>query len=201
MSVDSRTHELLALIDAHRESGCRTILDDAHERAAAVLGKASATARQRMREAFTEERRHAAERIAAAQARLDTRRRIAAQHRAQALLADAWRRLPLVLQERWNDAATRAAWIAHATSTAKRLLGTAPWRIAHPADWPVDEQRSVTEAMHAQGMEVDFVPDGAIGAGLGIHAGPNLIDCTSDGLLAERAEIGAQVLYALERVR
>ncbi len=201
MSVDSRTHELLALIDAHRESGCRTILDDAKERAAAALGKANDTARRRMRDAFTEERRHAAERIAAAQARLDTRRRIAQQHRAQALLAHAWRRLPVVLQERWDDAATRAAWIAHATSTAQRMLGTGTWRIVHPANWPVAEQRSVTEAMHAQGIAVDFVADGTIGAGLRIHAGPNRIDCTSEGLLADRAEVGARALYALERVR
>ncbi len=201
MSVASRTDELLALIAAHRDTGCETVLDQARQRAGAALSDAAAAARRRMREAFAQERRHAAERVGAAQARLDTRRRILDQHRAQALLAAAWQRLPAALQDRWQDPRLRAAWVTQATNSARGLLGTGAWRIAHPTDWPVAEQRALEAGLRGQGIGVEFNPDVTISAGLRIHAGPNLIDGTSQGLLADRAEIGARVLYALEQAR
>ena len=198
MTIDSRAGELLALIEAHRAARCGAILDEARQRASHARAEAAAEARARMRQAFTEERRHAAERIAAAQARLATRRRVVEQHRAQALLVAAWQRLPLVLAQRWDDPAPRSAWIDRAIAHARELLEARAWRVAHPPTWTASERATLARTLADSGIDVEWIADPGIRAGLRIGAGANVIDCTQDGLLADRTDIGARLLYALE---
>ncbi len=198
MTIESRAEQLLAMIEAHRDARSNAILDEARERCARLRGEAAASAHARMRAAFAEERRHAAERIGAAQARLDTRRRIVAQHRAQALLAAAWQQFPPALMQRWADPVTRRTWIAHAIATAREVLRDGAWRIVHAADWDAAEREALARELAPAGIALAFTPDEGIRAGLRIHAGANMIDCTLDGLLADRADIGARLLFALE---
>src|SRR5512143_202255 len=111
MTLDRRTQALLALVEADRAQKCAAIEADARARCAALLAQAHADARAKMRAAFAEERAHRDLRIAAAQATLQTRLRLALQHRSATFLAAGWRRLPRALDARWADAAARAAWV------------------------------------------------------------------------------------------
>jgi hypothetical protein len=199
MSLDRQTQALLALVDADRAGKCDALLSEAREQAAALLAQAHTAARQRMREAFREERERRDERVAAARANLQTRRRLALQQRAAALLAAGWQRLPAELTRRWREPETRRAWVAGAIAAARELLPHAAWRITHAPDWPATERDELAvELIHALGAAPAFVADANIGAGLKIAATGSVIDSTLAGLLADRAEIGAKLLHLLE---
>ena len=81
--------------------------------------------------------------VAAARARLATRRRLYEQQRATALLAAGLARLPGVLRDAWRDEALRAAWVDAVVASALAALPRTAWRIAHPPAWPAAEQRAV----------------------------------------------------------
>jgi len=199
MSLDRQTQALLALVDADRAGKCDALLSEAREQAAALLAQAHTAARQRMREAFREERERRDERVAAARANLQTRRRLALQQRAAALLAAGWQRLPAELTRRWREPETRRAWAAGAIAGARELLPHAAWRITHAPDWPATERDELAvELIRALGAAPAFVADANIGAGLKIAATGSVIDSTLAGLLADRAEIGAKLLHLLE---
>jgi hypothetical protein len=150
-----------------------------------------------MRSAFKEERERREARIAAAQARLQTHRRLHAQRRAAALLGAGWERLPGVLLERWLDPHSRQAWIGRVVAEAGGAL-RGQWRIAHPADWPEGERDALRSAVASEGTAPQLEADRTIAAGLRIAAGGNVIDGTIAGLLADRAEIGARLLWHME---
>jgi hypothetical protein len=199
MSVDRQTEALLALIDADRTTRCAAILADARARASALHAEASADARQRMRAAFAEERARRDERVAAARANLQTRRRLASQRRAAALLAQGWQRLPAALMRRWRAPAPRAAWVAQVVAAARALLPQAGWRITCAPGWPEPERDVlVRELAGVLGAAPELVVDPDAGAGLRIAAAGNVIDGTLAGLTADRAEVGARLLRLLE---
>jgi hypothetical protein len=200
MTLERRTQALLDLVEGDRCSQCEAILTDARGRAAALLREAHADARARMREAFAEERRRRNERVAAARAKLQTRRRLHEQQRIAALLALGWRRLPDALRQRWHDDSMRRGWVDTVLEVAQRVLPHAGWQIAHGADWPAPEREEILARI---APDLDAPPtlraDAAIDAGLRIAAGGNVVDGTLTGLLADRVEVGAQLLRYLER--
>jgi hypothetical protein len=152
-----------------------------------------------MRAAFAEERERRNERVAAAQANLQTRQRLARQQRAAVLLATAWQKLPGALLARWSEPRTRSVWISAVTSSARAALSTDVWRIVHAPNWPAPERDALGRELAATlGAPPAFVPDPRIRAGLKIAADGNVVDGTLDGLLADRAEIGASLLHLLE---
>ena len=125
-------------------------------------------------------------RVAAARANLETRRRAAANSFAAAQIAAGADRLPAALEARWVDAATRRAWVDDAVGQARALL-------------PRDERDALaTDLASTHGTTVTFVEDATVGAGLKLAAAGNVVDGTRAGLLADRAEIGALLLAALE---
>ena len=199
MSVDRQLQALLALVEADRARKCEAILAEARVRASALRDEAHADARRRMRAAFLEERARRDERVAAARANLQTRRRLASQRRAAALLAEGWRKLPGELMRRWRQPEARRGWVAGVVASARTLLPRTGWRIIHAPDWPAAERdllaRDLTAAL---GAAPAFILDADAGAGLKIAAMGNVIDSTLHGLLADRAEIGAQMLRLLE---
>lgn len=199
MSVERQTQALLALVEADRARKCEAILAEARARAAALRGEAHADARQRMRAAFLEERARCGERVAAARANLQTRRRLALQRRAAALLAEGWRRLPDELLRRWREPGTREAWVASVAASAREVLPRCAWRITHAPGWP-DAERDLLarDLLAALGAAPEFALDASAGAGLRITALGNVVDGTLAGLTADRAEIGAQLLQLLE---
>lgn len=194
MNTEDKTQALLELIAADRDRQCEATLDDAHQRAASLLAEARATARKRLREAFASERAHAEERLAAARARLQTARRMHEQKRSALLLARAWRLLPEELMRRWGDETARLAWVRHIVEAGREVLPPGDWRIEHAPRWPSAEQGSLAQEL---GFRPEFFADPAIRAGLRIRTHGNVLDGTLDGLLADRAEIGAQLLNHL----
>jgi hypothetical protein len=199
MNVDEQTRALLALVEADRAKRCAALLGDANSRAAALRAQALAEARARMRQAFAEQRALRRERLAAAQARLATQRRLHEQQRTAALLRLAWARLPGELLGLWNAPATRADWVAHVLAAARARMPRGPWRILHAPDWPEAEQQALARAVcAAAGAAPRLEPDDGITAGFKVLADGNVIDGTLDGLLAERADFEARLLRRLE---
>jgi hypothetical protein len=199
MAVERQTQALLALVEEDRAAKCEAILAAARDRVGAMLDEAHADARRRMRAAFLEERTRQEARVAAARANLQTRRRLALQRRAAALLAEGWRKLPDELRRRWRHPEARRAWVASVVASARDLLPRAGWRITHAPDWPAAERDDLArELAAALGAAPEIVVDTNAGAGLRIAALGNVIDSTLRGLMTDRAEIGAQLLHLLE---
>jgi hypothetical protein len=199
MNLESQAQALLDLVEADRARQVAAILDEARGRAATLRSQAHAEARKRMREAFAEQRALHRERLAAAQARLATQRRLHEQQRTAALLQRAWGRLPGELVQLWRAPASRAAWVAMVTAAARARMARGPWRIVHAPDWPVAEQRALRAAWSVgPDAAPAFEADAQIRAGLKVAAGGNLIDGTLDGLLADRRDIESRLLRQLE---
>jgi hypothetical protein len=199
MTVEQRTQALLELVESDRSTQCAAILAEARARAATLVAAARAESRARMREAFAEQRRRAHDCVAAARAKLGTRRRLHDQQRAAVLLDMGWQRLPDALRARWRDEALRRAWIDAVVAAALRVLPHVSWRIAHDPGWPPDEQQAVADRVVSElGAAPSFVADARIAAGLRIGAGGNVVDGTLEGLLADRAEVGAKLMRQLE---
>ena len=202
MPVDRQTQALLALVESDRAQKCAAILNEARARSAALLAQAHADARARMRAAFAEERARRDQRIAAARAMLQTRLRLAGQHRSAAFLAAAWQRLPGALADRWQTAEGRAAWIAAIVAKARSAMPKAALTIAHPPQWPQSERDALAVSIAADfGSVPTLAEDPSISAGLRITCGANVVDGTTEGLCADRAEIGARLLHELERTQ
>jgi len=198
--VERQARALLDLIEADRSHQCEEILGEANGRARALRAQASEQARSRMRQVFAEQRQRQHDQLAAALARLATRRRLHAQRRTAALLLLAWQQLPGELRALWQRSDSRRAWAEHVAAHARKRLQPGSWRIAHAPGWPAEEQRALAQSLlDVARAEPRFEADGSIEAGLKIVAGSNVIDGTTVGLLADRAEIEARLLRLLER--
>jgi len=139
------------------------------------------------------------ERIAAAQARLATHRRLHEQQRTAALLRLAWEQLPGELLALWRQPGSRANWVAHVLASARARMTKGSWQIVHAPDWPAAEQQALAQALAAEsGAPPRFEADTDVPAGLKVVAEGNVIDGTLAGLLADRAEFEAQLLRQLE---
>ena len=199
LGVEQAMQALLGLVESRRARLCEEILGEAHGRAQALRRQASADARARMRQTFEEQRLLRRERIAAAEARLATQRRLHEQQRTAALLRLAWEQLPGELEALWREPATRATWVDGVLAAARPRLPPGTWRILHAADWPEGEQRLLARAF---GIEPDAAPrfeaDPSIAAGLKVASGGIVVDGTLEGLLADRIDFEAGLLRALE---
>jgi hypothetical protein len=194
MSLATRTLALLGLVEQERARQCAALLDDARGAADAQRAASRAEARQRLHEAFAEERTRTGGRLAAAHAELRTRQRVHAQRHLEARLALAWERLPQVLVARWHDAAARGAWVELALADAGTVLAPGPWLVTHAPGWPLAER----SACQRPPLALQFTCDDALPAGLRITAAGNVLDATLAGLLADRAEIGGRLVGLLE---
>jgi hypothetical protein len=199
MTVDRQTQALLDLVEADRRQKCGAILAEAQGRRSAVLRQAQADARLLVRKAFAEERQRRDVRVDAARANLQTRRRLAEQQRAAALLVAGWKKLPEELLRRWRNPQLRLRWVAAVIAHARGSLPAMAWRVTHAPDWPETDRavlRRELEAAHRG--EYVFTADADIRAGLKVAASGIVDDGTLDGLLSDRADIGAQLLQLLE---
>lgn len=194
-SIAARTQALLDLVERHRAEQCQAVLAQAREQADAAMSQARQRARALMRETFVEERQRAQLRIAAAEAELATRRRLAAQQRAEGLLGQAWQRLPDALLARWRDPQLRSRWVQAALQAAMQALPAGAWQLHHSDQWPEAERDALADRLPPGST---FVADARIPAGLRITAAGNVIDATAVGLLADRDEIGGRLIGLLE---
>jgi hypothetical protein len=152
-----------------------------------------------VRQAFDEQRLRRRERIAAAQARLATQRRLQEQQRTAALLRLAWEQLPGELGALWQQPETRATWVGAVLAAARPRLPPGPWRIVHAAEWPEGERQLLAQTPGTVSeVAPRFEVDPTIVAGLKVVSGGNVIDGTLEGLLADRADFEARLLRGLE---
>ena len=199
MTLESRTQGLLDLVETDRRRRCDAILGEARTRSRTIVAAAHAEARARMRNAFEEERRRLETRVAAARARLMTHQRAREQRHAADLLAAGWQKLTAALCERWRDPRGRQSWVASVIAEAGKALPRGPWRIVHAPGWPEGEREALAAALAAtSGASPQFVVAETARAGLRVSAGGNVLDGTLDGLAADRADVGARLLGALE---
>jgi hypothetical protein len=199
LGVQRTMQALLDVVESYRAGLCQQILGEAKGRAQALHEQAYAGARARMRQAFDAQRVRRRERIAAAQARLATQRRLHEQQRTAALLRLAWEQLPGELGDLWRQPQTRAAWVGAVLAAARPRLPPGPWRIVHAADWPEGERQLLVPTPGAGPKEAPrFEADPTIAAGLKVVSGGNVIDGTLEGLLADRADFEARLLRRLE---
>jgi vacuolar-type H+-ATPase subunit H len=191
-----------ALIDLVRDAATarrEALLGAARDEAARLVREAHAEARRRLRSAFGDARKRGRDRIDAARAMLETRRRQSRQRHSAALLAAAWQRLPGALEARWRDDRARADWVSRTLAEARLALPAQRWRIVHPADWAGAERDALVAAVHAAtGVAPDLVADATLAAGLALAADGTTVDATLASLLADRAELGAMLLERLE---
>ncbi len=198
MTLERQAQALLDLVEADRAQQCDAILAEARARARAILAEAHRNARRQARQALGDQRQLAQDRLAAARARLQNRRRLREQRRSAALLALAWENLPLALLHRWQHPAQRQSWAMHAADAARAALPRSGWTIQHPAGWP-DAEREALAAQLANELDAapEFAADAFLRAGLRLRAGHNVIDATLEGLLADRTSIEAALLNRL----
>jgi hypothetical protein len=187
--------QLLAVVERYREEQCAALLARANDQAGELVRQAYAEARARGRRGVAEVRQHYRDRIAAAQARQQTRLRQRRQHDNSALLASLWEPLRGAILSRWQEAAARRAWIDALLRTAAASLLDSSWTIEHPADWPQAEQDALRSRVGE--VSVSFAPQPGMAAGLRICAGGACVDGSVDGLLKDRAYIESLLLAAL----
>lgn len=199
MTTLERERDLIALVEAHRESKCGALLGAARADADAMVRNALHLARSRVREAIAEERKRYATAVSAAQAQLQTRRRLSRQGREALLLARGWQWIPAALRERWGDATGRQRWIHAHFGRALELLPRTPWQVHHAPDWPAEDHQHTLQWLVAQGAPtIQFIADQGITAGFRVHAGHNALDATAEGLVGDRRAIEGRLLHYLE---
>ena len=198
MTVETTTRALLGLVENDRMRRCGVLLDAARAEAAHTLAQAHADARARMRRTFAEERERHAARIAAANAELATRRRLAEQRRTTSLLAAGWKLLSTELVRRWSDPMPRRLWVEYVVALARSRLPHGSWTLTHPPDWPEAERTALAVTLD---VPPTFVPRSAHRAGLAIGSAGIVIDGTLDGLMADRNDVAAQLLFELQHAR
>ena len=199
MTLESRTQGLLDLVETDRQRRYDAILGEARARARTIVAAAHAEARARMRHTFEEERRRLEMRTAAARARLTTHQRVREQRHAKDLLAAGWQQLTAALCERWRNPQGRKPWVASVIAEADKALPRGAWQIVCAPGWPEEEREALAAALAARsGAPPRFVVTEAARAGLRVSAGGNVLDGTLDGLTADRTDIGARLLRALE---
>lgn len=199
MSVDDQAAALLAVVAAHRSSVTGELLARARAESRRIVAEAHVAARQRLRNALTHERERLAASVDAAEARLQTRRRLHRQASVAEVLADAWGRLEAALVARWQSQPTRTRWVRHHLERAAAMLSADGWEIACAAPWGADEQADTVRWLAARGVSgVRTVTDAGIRAGVRVRAGHNLLDATLAGLLADRDALAGRLLHYLE---
>ena len=199
MSLSRNEQALIELVTGDARARGEEALARARSEAARLLREARAEARRSVHRSCEDARRHARERIAAAQASLETARRLAAQRRHAALLVEGWQALPGALVERWRQDDTRAAWVAHALDDALRALPRHRWRVTHAPGWPADERGAfAARVVAATGELPELSEDATLRAGITIADDGTSIDATLTGLVADRADLGGALLRHID---
>lgn len=200
MNTAERTRALLALVDEYRDRKRAELLGRAREEARATAVEAFRLARSRVHEAIAAERKRDAAAVAAAEAQLHTRRRLAHQAREAALAEAGWQRLRSALSARWGEPAARRRWAETHLERASAVLPRGAWEVRHAPGWPEAERRAIAARVaQRDGPTVAFVAEPSIPAGFRVRAGYNTLDATLDGLLADRKAIEGRLLHRLER--
>ena len=198
MKPGQQALDLLKIAEDYRVGRCRVLLAQARDETRAVLKAAHRAARRDLRALLTPERDRLAGAIAAAEARLLTRRRLCEQRRVAGMLQLAWPRLEQALRARWEAPAARAAWVTHHLAIALAALPAENWVIQHPQNWPAAECEEARQWLQAHGRAgARFAPDAGLRAGIRVACHWCTLDASLEGLLADRAQIEGWLLQYL----
>jgi hypothetical protein len=195
MKLEERERALLKLVEDWRDQECRKIIAEAEGRAAEVRRRAFARERDGLHQRVVAERGRARALIQAARAERTTRERRRSEQGDALVIAAAWPRLRQRLHARWDDAGTRADWVASALDQALERLPRRDWVVRHPPGWPGDERlRLAREIERRTGHGPTLEAESDIAAGLVIAGSGAVLDMSLDGLLRDRARIDARLL-------
>jgi len=162
-----------------------------------VLAQARTAARARMHDSIAELRREGERRLSRARAQQETEIRAQMQRRAARAVEEAMPLLSEALAERWREVESRRQWTDGVAKLCLARLQRSTWTIAHPADWPAEEQRRFAQSVGADGLEVAFEAAKELDAGLKVTAGEAVLDATAHGLLADPQGVAALLLEML----
>lgn len=199
--VAAQLEALLDLVEDFRSRSCREIEEQARARAEETVARARQEARVRMHAAVEHERARAQETLASTRARLLTQRRHGRQALDKRLAAQAWTELRPALARRWRNADQRRAWVEALVRRADELLPGSTWRVEHPPGWDAEEMSRLDsrESASGCGRSLTFVADPEIEAGLRIRVDGTCLDGTTQGLLADRPAVEAELLGEVHR--
>ena len=183
---------MLDLVEADRARRCAQILGEATAAPRRCCRRRTPTRARACARRSRNSAQRRRERIAAAQARLATQRRLHEQQRTAALLRLAWQHLPGELLALWQRAGrARGVGRRRCWHRAQARMPRGPWRIVHAPDWPAAERQALAQQLAAEpGAAPRFEADAGDRAGLKVVADGNVIDGTLDGLLADRPTRG-----------
>jgi len=194
-AVEAQMRQLLQVVARHRDERCNELLGQAQREASQVIRQAHAEARARMHQSIRGIREMRRTRLAATEAKLQTRRRRRREGADLWLLAAAWQPLRKALQARWAQQTARRQWIDLLVQRAGTLLIATDWQIEHPLDWPAQERASLEAQLDGQlGRLPEFIPREQISAGLRISADGTSVDGTLEGLLRDQTRIESLLL-------
>lgn len=200
MQLGQPTLDLLKIAADYRAEHCQALLAQASAESRAILKAAHLAARGDLRAILAPERERLVSEIAGAEAKLVTQRRMREQRHIIDLLKQAWPRLVQALRARWETPAGRAAWVVRHLSIALPALPATGWVIRHPPNWPATELEEASRWLRTHGIaDARFEADLGLAAGIRVVCGPNVLDASLDGLLADRAQIEGRLLHYLAR--
>jgi hypothetical protein len=199
LPVDLQAQALIDDIGRQVALQRQALLDTAERDARQTRQRAQAKARERLRSAIAGMR--SAERVRTQQvlAEIETANRRQASARSQHALSLAWPRLAEAIEARWNDPASRGDWIAAQLAVASARLPAAGWTVRHPDTWSAADAAALRSALQRHGItDAPLLADASLRAGFVIEVGGARLDSTPQALLADRPQVEAALLAALE---
>lgn len=192
--TQARQH-LLAVVERYRDEKCVALLEQADQQARQLVRQAYREARSRGQRGIADVRLHYRDKIAAAQARRQTRIRQRRQRDNSLLLAGLWEPLRAAILSRWQQPEARRQWIEELVRKAEASLRERDWVIEHPVEWPQQEQDALRSRLGE--LSLSFTPRTDMAAGLRICAGGACVDGSVEGLLRDRTRIESLLLARL----
>jgi len=201
VSLERQVRAMIRVAEEYRAERCQALLETAALKAKRIMAQAHAAARSSLRAALTETREELDVAIAEAETELVSLRRVDAQRRLAAALDACLPALQRTLRGRWQSPSGRTAWVRQHLAVAIADLPSTGWRIHHAPGWPPGEREETQGWLRNAGIgETLFEPDPGIEAGIRVRCGPNLLDASFDGLLADRALINGRLLHYLQEI-
>lgn len=199
MSIANARTALLAVVADDRETRCWSLTTRAEHAASALLRDARRALADELRAHREAVRAHRDTERAAADARLQAAMRSRRQRHDALALAAAWAQLAPQLQQRWQSAAVRRAWIGRAIDHAVEHLPTDRWQIRVAPPWTADDGEWLRGQLARRSIaDVCCVTDASLAAGVDIRTGDAHVDATPAGLLADRQTIEGRLLATME---
>lgn len=197
MNTSAQEQALLDLIAADCTRRCDEIRNESRRQADALLREAHLNARDRLRRVLNDARDRARQRVAAAEAQLQTRERLEQQNSAGEFLKRALQLLPAALSQRWRQPQTRTRWVQMALDQAQHSLPTGAWRVEH-ADGLLPEEIAPLLTDCRGGPIRNFQLNPQLIAGVRIMGNGNCIDASLSGLLSDMDNLAGALLQAWE---